>query len=113
VVFVRLDGTVLAGAWLPALVGLGEVEPHLGDGAIEAMAGETIGQGRLSPRKRRRIMSYPPVVRPMPAMTLTPDSSQSEALADVVLTNLTGASQDLDNGGIVEAAHAQLVGARE
>ena len=29
---VRRDGTVLAGAWLPDLVRLGELEAHLGDG---------------------------------------------------------------------------------
>ena len=33
---VRRDGTVLADAWLPDLVRLGELERHLGDGVIEA-----------------------------------------------------------------------------
>jgi hypothetical protein len=33
---IRRDGTVLADAWLPDLVRLGEPEAHLGDGAIEA-----------------------------------------------------------------------------
>ena len=32
---VRRDGTVLADAWLPDLVRLGELERHLGDGVIE------------------------------------------------------------------------------
>ena len=32
------DGTVLAGAWLPDPVRLGELERHLGDGVIEAIA---------------------------------------------------------------------------
>ena len=32
---VRRDGTVLADAWLPDLVRLGELEAHLGDGVIE------------------------------------------------------------------------------
>jgi hypothetical protein len=31
-VLVRRDGTVAAGAWLPDLVQLGELERHLGDG---------------------------------------------------------------------------------
>ena len=34
---VRRDGTVLADAWLPDLVRLGELEAHLGDGVIEAI----------------------------------------------------------------------------
>src|SRR5258707_12078991 len=34
---VRRDGTVLADAWLPDLVRLGELERHLGDGVIEAI----------------------------------------------------------------------------
>ena len=36
---VRRDGTVLADAWLPDLVRLGELERHLGDGVIEEIAG--------------------------------------------------------------------------
>jgi hypothetical protein len=78
---VRRDGTVLAGAWLPDLVRLGELEAHLGDGVIEAIAGAALAKGRLKPRQRRRIMSYPLVIRLMIAMTLTPGSSYCEALA--------------------------------
>ena len=37
---VRRDGTVLADAWLPGLVRLGELERHLGDGVIEAIVDE-------------------------------------------------------------------------
>ena len=33
----RGDGTVLADAWLPDFVQLGELERHLGDGVIEAV----------------------------------------------------------------------------
>ena len=90
---VRRDGTVLAGAWLPDLVRLGELERHLGDGVIEAAVDAAIAQGRLRERERRRIMSYPLVIRLMIAMALMPDASYCEALrtiagllADVPLT---------------------------
>ena len=36
--------------------------------------------GRLKERQRRRIMSYPLVIRLMVAMTLMPDASYCEAL---------------------------------
>jgi hypothetical protein len=77
---VRRDGTVLADAWLPALVRLGEMERHLGDGVIEALVDEVTARGRLRPRQRRRIMSYPLVIRLMIAMTLMPDASYGEVL---------------------------------
>jgi hypothetical protein len=80
-VVIRRDGTVLAGAWLPDLVRLGELERHLGDGMIEALVGAAVAAGRLRPRQRRRIMSYPLVIRLMIAMTLMPDASYCEALA--------------------------------
>ena len=78
---VRRDGRVLADAWLPDLVRLGELERHLGDGVIEAVVDAAIAQGRLRKRERRRIMSYPLVIRLMIAMTLMPDGSYCEALA--------------------------------
>ena len=78
---VRRDGTVLADAWLPDLVRLGELEAHLGDGVIEAIVDAAVTAGRLKPRQRRRIMSYPLVIRLMIAMTLMPDASYCEALA--------------------------------
>ena len=78
---VRRDGSVLAGAWLPDLVRLGELERHLGDGVIESVADAAIAEGRLRKRERRRIMSYPLVIRLMIAMTLMPDGSYCEALA--------------------------------
>jgi hypothetical protein len=78
---IRRDGTVLADAWLPDLVRLGELEAHLGDGAIEAAVDAAVAQGRLRPRQRRRIMSYPLVIRLMLATGLMPDASYCEALA--------------------------------
>ena len=56
---VRRDGTVLADGWLPDFVRLGELERHLGDGVIEAAVDAALTAGRLKPRQRRRIMSYP------------------------------------------------------
>ena len=78
---VRRDGTVLADAWLPDLVRLGELERHLGDGVIEEIAGVAVAEGRLKKRERRRLMSYPLVIRLMIAMGLMPDASYCEALA--------------------------------
>ena len=78
---VRRDGTVLADAWLPDLVRLGELEAHLGDGVVEAAVDAAVAAGRLKPRQRRRIMSYPLVIRLMIAMALMPDASYREALA--------------------------------
>ena len=77
---VRRDGTVLADAWLPDLVRLGGLEEHLGDGVIEAIAGKALRGGRLRPRERRRLMSYPLVVRLVIAMTLLPGASYAEAM---------------------------------
>jgi hypothetical protein len=78
---VRRDGSVLADGWLPDFVRLGELERHLGDGVIEAAVGTAIAEGRLKRRQRRRIMSYPLVIRLMLAMALMPDASYCEALA--------------------------------
>ena len=78
---VRRDGTVLAGGWLPDFVRLGELERHLGDGVIEEIVAAALEQGRLKRRQRRRLMSYPLVIRLMIAMTLMPDGSYGEALA--------------------------------
>ena len=60
---------------------LGELERHLGDGVIEAAVDAAIAEGRLRRRERRRIMSYPLVIRLMIAMALMPDASYCEALA--------------------------------
>lgn len=79
--FVRRDGTVLADAWLPDLVRLGELEAHLGDGVIEALVAAALAEGRLPRPVRRRIMSYPLVIRLMIAMALMPDASYCEAMS--------------------------------
>ena len=77
----RRDGTVRADGWLPDFVRLGELECHLGDGVIEETVAAALEQGRLKRRQRRRIMSYPLVIRLMLAMALMPDASYCEALA--------------------------------
>ena len=78
---VRRDGGVAADGWLPDFVRLGELERHLGDGVIEEIVAAALAQGRLRKRERRRIMSYPLVIRLMLAMTLMPDGSYCESLA--------------------------------
>ncbi|MBV9206948.1 MAG: transposase domain-containing protein [Actinobacteria bacterium] len=80
---VRRDGTVLADGWLPDFVRLGELERYLGDGVIQAAVDAALAAGRLRPRQRRRIMSYPLVIRLMIAMTLMPDAAYREALRRV------------------------------
>ena len=42
---VRRDGRILADAWLPDLVRLGELERHLGDGVIEAIVEAALEKG--------------------------------------------------------------------
>jgi hypothetical protein len=79
--FVRRDGTVLADAWLPDLVRLGELEAHLGGGVIEDLVAAALDAGRLPRPVRRRIMSYPLVIRLMIAMALMPDASYCEAMS--------------------------------
>ena len=44
-VLVKRDGTVLADGWLPDFVRLGELEPHLGDGVIEAVVDAALQAG--------------------------------------------------------------------
>jgi Insertion element 4 transposase N-terminal len=78
---VRRDGRVLADGWLPDFVRLGGLERHLGDGVIEEIVGAAVAEGRLKRRERRRLMSYPLVIRLMIAMALMPDASYCEALA--------------------------------
>ena len=77
----RRGGTVLAGGWLPDFVRLGELERHLGDEVIEAIVDAALAKGRLKERQRRRLMSYPLVIRLMIAMALMPDASYGESLA--------------------------------
>ena len=78
---IRRDGTVLADAWLPDQVRLGDLEAHLGDGVIEAIVDAELAGRRLKPRQRRRLMSYPLVIRLMIAMTLMPDACYGEAMS--------------------------------
>jgi hypothetical protein len=80
-VVARRDGGILAGGWLPDFVRLGELERHLGEGVIEAVVDAAVEAGWLKKRQRRRIMSYPLVIRLMIAMTLMPDASYCESLA--------------------------------
>jgi hypothetical protein len=68
----RRDGTVLAGGWLPDFVRLGELERHIGDGVIEAIAAAAVTDGRVPAPARRRLMSLPLVIRLTVAMTLMP-----------------------------------------
>jgi hypothetical protein len=77
----RRDGTIRADGWLPDFVRLGELERHLGDGVIEEIVAGALQQGRLKWRQRRRIMSYPLVIRLLVAMALMPDASYCESLA--------------------------------
>jgi Insertion element 4 transposase N-terminal len=81
--FVRRDGTVQADAWLPDLVRLGILETHPGDGVIEKIVAKGLRNGRIPLRKRRRLLSYPLVIRLVIAMTLLPGSSYSEAMRTV------------------------------
>ena len=81
--FVRRDGAVLADAWLPDLVRLGILEAHLGEGVIEKIVAKGLRNGRLPLRKRRRLLSYPMVIRLVIAMTLLPGSSCAEAMRTV------------------------------
>jgi hypothetical protein len=91
--FVKRDRTVLADAWLPDLVRLGVLEAHLGDGVIEKIVAKALRNGRLPLRERRRLLSYPMVIRLVIAMTLLPQASYAGAvrtlaglLADVPFT---------------------------
>jgi hypothetical protein len=75
------NGSVRADGWLPDFVRLGELERHLGGGVIEEIAAAALDRGRLKRRQRRRILSYPLVIRLMLAMALMPDGSYRESLA--------------------------------
>jgi hypothetical protein len=71
---------VLADGWLPDFVRLGELERHLGEGVIEDLVSAATADGRLPVPQRKRLMSFPLVIRLMVAMTLMPDASYCEAL---------------------------------
>jgi hypothetical protein len=82
--FVKRDRRVLADAWLPDLVRLGVLEAHLGDGVIEKIVEKGLRNGSLPLRERRRLLSYPLVIRLVIAMTLMPRASYSEAARALV-----------------------------
>jgi hypothetical protein len=81
--FVKRDRTVQAEAWLPDQVRLGILETYLGDGVIEKIVAKGLRNGRLPLRERRRLLSYPLVIRLVIAMTLLPGSSYAEAARTV------------------------------
>jgi hypothetical protein len=95
--FVKRDHTVLADAWLPGAVRLGVLEAHLGDGVIGKIVAKALRNGRLPLRKRRRrrLMSYPMVIRLVIAMTLLPGCSYAEA-ARILAGLLAGVPFTLD-----------------
>ncbi len=72
---VARGGRVLAGGWLPDSVRLGELERYLGEGVIEGLAAAAVADGRMPAPQRRRLMSFPLVIRLTVAMTLMPDAS--------------------------------------
>lgn len=72
------------------VVRLGELEAHLGDGVIEELVDEALAAGRLRRPERRRIMSYPLVIRLMIAMTLMPGSSYCESVSDISCAGFSG-----------------------
>jgi Insertion element 4 transposase N-terminal len=73
-------GVVLADGWLPDFVRLGELERHIGDGVIEALVEKAVTEGWLAAQQRRRIMSFPLLMRLVVAMTLMPDASYAETI---------------------------------
>jgi hypothetical protein len=76
------QGQLGAEGWLPDHVRLGGLEEHLGDGAVE----QTVAERAPAPAgpERRRVMSLPLVARLVMAMTLMPNASYVEALAQLV-----------------------------
>jgi hypothetical protein len=73
-------GMVLAAGWLPDLVRLGELERHLGEGSSRSWRARRSAAGQMPPRQRKRITSYPLVIRLTVAVTLMPDASYAEAM---------------------------------
>jgi hypothetical protein len=81
-------GHLAADGWLPDQVRLGVLEEHLGRGAVEqVVAGcqaRPVEPDEVLPRRRLRLMSLPLVARLVLAMTLLPQASYVEALAQLV-----------------------------
>jgi hypothetical protein len=74
-------GRVGADGWLPDHVRLGGLEEHLGDGAVEQVVAGA-APAPVGP-ERRRLMSLPLVARLVMAMTLLPNASYVEAMAQI------------------------------
>jgi hypothetical protein len=75
-------GRLGAEGWLPDHVRLGGLEEHLGDGSVE----QTVAEHAPAPAgpERLRLMSLPLMARLVMAMTLMPNASYVEALAQLV-----------------------------
>ena len=76
------DGRVGADGWLPDHVRLGGLEAYLGEGVVE----EVVAAAAPAPTRpeRKRLMSLPLVARLVLAMTLLPNASYVEAMAQLV-----------------------------
>ena len=78
---IRRDGTVLADGVAAGLRPAGRAGAASRGRGDRGDRGRGARDGRLRKRQRRRIMSYPLVIRLMIAMTLMPDGSCCESLA--------------------------------
>jgi hypothetical protein len=76
------DGRVGAQGWLPDHVRLGGLEEHLGEGVVEQVV--TASAPAPTRPERQRLMSLPLVARLVMAMTLLPNASYVEAVAQLV-----------------------------
>jgi hypothetical protein len=74
------DGHLGAEGWLPDHARLGVLEAHLGEGTVE----QVVAASGDRPEQRQRLMSLPLVARLVLAMTLLPQASYVEALAQLV-----------------------------
>jgi hypothetical protein len=73
-------GRLGADGWLPDHARLSVLEAHLGEGTVEEVVAACGGR----PEQRQRLMSLPLVARLVLAMTLLPQASYVEALAQLV-----------------------------
>ena len=82
------DGRLAVDGWLPDQVRLGVLEEHLGRGTVEQVVADCamrpVQPDEVTPRRRQRLMSLPLVARLVLAMTLLPQASYVEALAQLV-----------------------------
>ena len=81
-------GRLAADGWLPDHVRLGVLEGHLGWGTVEQVVAAhdvaPLADDQRPRRRRQRVMSLPLVARLVLAMTLLPNASYVEALAQLV-----------------------------